>query len=106
MSDLFGNHSVGFPTRRLNVDCFDCYLAEPSVSLQWMQIWSTSNKIKLRSFKSSERINEKWDWSYRGFGQFSLFSDHLEQKINYCNFATFNRLVDTKTSIIQTEPNI
>ena len=27
-------------------------------------------------------------------------------KENYCNFATFNRIVDTKTNIIQTGPNI
>ena len=26
-------------------------------------------------------------------------------KEEYCNFATFNRIVDTKTNIIQTEPN-
>ena len=35
-------------------------------------------KIKLRSFKSSERINEKRDGSYHGFGYLSLFSDPLE----------------------------
>ena len=27
-------------------------------------------------------------------------------KVKYCNFATFNRIVDRKTSIIQIEPNI
>ena len=32
-----------------------------------------ANKIKLRSFKSSERINENGDGSYRGSGHLSLF---------------------------------
>ena len=32
-------------------------------------------KIQLRSFKSSEHINEKGDGPYRGFGYLSLFSD-------------------------------
>ena len=34
-------------------------------------------KIKLRSFKSSEHINEKRDGPYGGFGYLSLFSDPL-----------------------------
>ena len=34
-------------------------------------------KIKLRSSKSSEHINEKGDWPYRGFGYLSLFSDPI-----------------------------
>ena len=34
-------------------------------------------KIKLRSFKSSERINEKRDGPYRRFSNSSLFSDLL-----------------------------
>ena len=67
-------------------------------------------KIKLRSFKSSERINEKGDEPYRVFGYLSLFSDPLVwqhgAKKNYCNFATFNRIVDTKTIIIQMGPTI
>ena len=63
-------------------------------------------KIKLRPFKSSEYINEKKDGPYRGFGNLSLFSDPLKlakwsQREN-CNFATFNRIFETKTSIIQT----
>ena len=33
------------------------------------------NTIKLRSLKSDERINEKGDGPYRGFGYLSLFSD-------------------------------
>ena len=33
---------------------------------------SIANKIKLRSFKSSERKNEKGDGPYRGFGYLSL----------------------------------
>ena len=34
-------------------------------------------KIKLRSFKNSEHINEKKDGPYRGFGYLSLFSDPI-----------------------------
>ena len=36
------------------------------------------NKIKLRSFKSSEHINGKGDGPYHGFGYLSLFSDPLD----------------------------
>ena len=39
-------------------------------------------KIKLRSFKSSERINEKGNGPYRGFGYLSLFSDPINLVIN------------------------
>ena len=35
-------------------------------------------KIKLRSFKSSEPINEEKDEQYRGFGYLSLNSDPLD----------------------------
>ena len=58
---------------------------------------------------SSEHIYEKGDGPYRGFGYSSLFSDQfLQNKANeiYCNFATFNRVVHTKTSIIKIWPNI
>ena len=60
------------------------------------------NEIKLRSFMSSEHINEKMDGPYRGFGYLSVFSDPLDlatwnQREQYCNFETFNRIVDTKT---------
>ena len=56
--------------------------------------------------KNSEYINEKDNRLYHGFGYLSLFSDPVDltawsQKENYCNFAHFNRVVDTKTSIIQ-----
>ena len=39
--------------------------------------YSNSKKkvIKLRSFKSSEHINERRDEPYHGFGHLSLFSD-------------------------------
>ena len=37
-----------------------------------------ANKNKLRSFKSSEHINEKMDGPYRGFDYKSLFSDPLD----------------------------
>ena len=47
-------------------------------------------EIKLRSFKSSEHINEKGDGSYRGFGYLSLFSDPIVwkhgAKDDFCNF--------------------
>ena len=35
-------------------------------------------KIELRSFKSSEHINERRDGPYHGFGYLSLFSDSLD----------------------------
>ena len=35
-------------------------------------------KIELRSFKSSEHINERRDGPYHGFGYLSLFSDPLD----------------------------
>ena len=63
-----------------------------------------------RSFKSSEHNNEKGDGSYRGFGYLRLFSDLINlahrAKENYCNFAIMNGVVDTKTVLIQTGPNI
>ena len=68
------------------------------------------NKLRLTSFKSSERINEKGDGPYRDFGYISLFSHPVdwqhEAKRNYCKFATFNMIVDTKTIIIQMGPNV
>ena len=36
------------------------------------------NKNKLRSFKSSEHINEKTDGAFRGFGYLSIFSDTID----------------------------
>ena len=70
-----------------------------------------ANKITLRSFiKSSEHINEKGDGPHRGFGYISSCSDPVDWRDganrNYCNFATFNRIVDTKTTIIQMGTNI
>ena len=46
-----------------------------------------ANKIKLRSFKSSEHINEKGDGPYHGFGYLSLFSDPI-------NLATWDLSVE------------
>ena len=63
-------------------------------------------KIKLRSYKSSEHINEKRNGPYRGFGYLSLGFGKMEPKRNTVFFATSNRIVDTKASIIQKEPNI
>ena len=37
-----------------------------------------ANKIKLRSFKTCEYINETGDGLYRGFGYLSLFSDPID----------------------------
>ena len=55
-------------------------------------------------------MNEKGNGPYHGFGYLSLFSDpiHLqhEAKENYCNFASFNKIADTKTIIIQMGPNM
>ena len=50
----------------------------------------------------------KGDGPYRGFGYLGLFMT-LEvwqhgAKANYCNFASFNRVIDTKTSKIQMGP--
>ena len=76
----------------------------------WLIEQRTTNKIKLISFKSRERINETGDELYRGFSYSSLFSDLVDwqhgAKENYCSFATFNRIVDTKIIIIQMGPNI
>ena len=57
-------------------------------------------KTKLRPFKSSGHVNEKGNGPYRGFSDPKLLEE------NYCYFAIFNRVVDTKTSIIQMGPNI
>ena len=74
---------------------------------------------KMTSFNSSEHIAEKVDGPYHGFGYLNLVSDHLDLtckakvvvsfhgvKQNYCKFAPFNRVVDTKTIIIQMGQNI
>ena len=39
---------------------------------------SNKIKIKLRSFKSSEHINEKGDGPYRGVGYLSLFNEPID----------------------------
>ena len=68
------------------------------------------NENKLGSFKSSEHINEKGDGPYRGFVYLSLFSDPIVwqhgAEDNHCNFASFNSVVDTKTSKFQMGSNI
>ena len=38
----------------------------------------TKQAAIIASFKSSERINKKGDWPYRGFGYLSLFSDPID----------------------------
>ena len=48
---------------------------------------------------------------FLGFGYLSLFSDPIDletwtAKVNYCNFASFYRIVDKKTSIIKMGPTI
>ena len=59
---------------------------------------------------SSEHINEKGDGPYRGFGYLSFFSDPKDlatwskRASLYCNFAIFNKVVDTMSSIIQMGP--
>ena len=59
----------------------------PKFELRWLtavkemdNIWFTKYtiKIELRSFKSSEHINEGRDGPYHGFGYLSLFSDPLD----------------------------
>ena len=49
-----------------------------SLSKPFMNISYYIIKIKLRSFKSSERINEKGDGPYHGFGYLSFFSDPID----------------------------
>ena len=43
-----------------------------------IKLRSCKIKIELRSFKSSEHINERRDGPYHGFGYLSLFSDPLD----------------------------
>ena len=54
--------------------------------------------------------NEKWDGLLNEKWDGLLYCDPLDlatcSKENYCNFATLNLVVDTKTSIIQRGPNI
>ena len=45
---------------------------------------------ELRSFKSSDYINEKGDGLYRGFGYLSLFSDPID--LATCSFKFHNHL--------------
>ena len=67
-------------------------------------------KIELISFKSSEHINEKGNGPYHGFGFLSLFSDPTDlttwSQREYCNFASFSTIVDTKTIKVEMGPNI
>ena len=44
---------------------------------------------KLRSFKSSEYINEKGDGPYGGFGYLSLFSDPIDLAICYIQIMSY-----------------
>ena len=58
-------------------------------------------KIKLRSFKSSEHINERGDGQYGGFNYLSLGSDPLDlatwskrELLKFCNFQQGSRYKD------------
>ena len=58
-------------------------------------------KLKLRSFKSSEHINEKGNGPYRGFDYLSLVSDPLDlatwsqrELLKFCNFQQGSRYKD------------
>ena len=54
-------------------------------------------------------LTGKKDGPLRGFDYLSLFSDpkhSVENLENYGNFATFNRIFNTKTIIIQMGPTI
>ena len=67
------------------------------------------NKNTPNIHKSSECINEKKLGPYRGVGYLSLVTLKIWQNRaneKYCNFATSNKIVDTKTIFFQTEPNI
>ena len=58
-------------------------------------------KLKMRSFKSSEHINEKGDVLYRGFDYVSLVSGPLDmatwsqrELLTFCNFQQGSRYKD------------
>ena len=55
-------------------------------------------KMNLRSFKSSEHINEKKSGPYRGFGYLNPSSDPLDlrkwSQSEILDFITFNRIID------------
>ena len=58
-------------------------------------------RIKLRSFKSSEHINEKGDGPFRGFGYLSLLSDPIDlatwnksELLQFCIFQQGSRYKD------------
>ena len=59
-----------------SLNMFSFSFLENIISLQ-LYCYQYGIKIKLRSFKSNEHINEKVDGPYRGFGYLSLFSDLL-----------------------------
>ena len=66
-----------------------------------MTLFRVEIKIKLRSFKGNEHINEKWDGPYRGFGYSSLFSDPTDLALwsqrgllLFCNFQQDSRYKD------------
>ena len=63
--------------------------------------------VNIRPFKSSEHINEKkgMDHILKPL-QLPFRFGKNGAKGKYCNFATFNRIVDTKTCVFQTEPSM
>ena len=56
-------------------------------------------QIKTEVLKCSENMTEKGDGPCHGFGSDPLGLKH-GIKENYFNFATFNKVVDTTTSIL------
>ena len=55
-----------------------CQRMAGSVCLHLFCYLNKQMKIKLRSFKSSEHINEKGDGPNNGFGYLSLFIDPID----------------------------
>ena len=60
-----------------------------------------SSPLRAVNILMRKGMGQTADGPYRGFGYLSLFSDHIDLATCYSYFATFYRVVNTKTSIIQ-----
>ena len=125
MSDLFGNHIVGFPKRWLIycciVACQVSYLrtylliiqcncginasySSISCTKHFESILFNNENKNSDPFKSSEHIKEKGGGSYLFSAGSYLVSDPSDfatcSQNEYCN-CNFNRILHTRSSIIQ-----
>ena len=64
-----------------------------------------AHKEKLRSFKIMRKGMGQTAVSATKPSSVPLYSWQYGAKENYCNFATFNRIVDSKTIIVKKGPN-